>query len=353
MRKRSLVVGVALAGALCMTACGSKTTPEQTDKAVSAEAEVKSDNTLDEVEDASDEEAETVEEAEETKSSKEPQTVILDGFEDMNIEEASESDIEKFNSDNPYFSINTDAIPDNVKIQIAETVIPGTDDIAYAVGFNEENDSDSNTTEDGGISLDGTGGVSGLAAYRNSSNVTKEGFDALKTKVGEGDKLEVDDIKTWGYLIQAAGGTGASSIEEDGLSVSTGELGEGMDEESIAENLDTFAGMLSNRKVADKTFVQLNINFLVMMKMGVNLGDVDDVYMVSDITFGNSGIDLSDIIEFKDVKEHHKSDTVAPVKEKETDGNKDDEYDLGDYGTWETDDTEEDTESTLVIGTDN
>lgn len=298
MRKRNLaIIGMTVAlGSASLCGCASQNTKQEETSSV-IETAVDTEST-----------AETTEEVADKGSGK-AQDVVLDGFEDKSIENASESDIEEFNKDNPYFSINASVLEDK-DVTLHEITIPGTDRIAYVAGIQTKESDDTeetdSTSEDGEISIDG-GAATILVGYKNTTSTTKEQFDALKTKVGEGDALTKDDYIAWANLF------GAGALAGDIDDIDASDMAD-LDDEA----LEQYAGLMSNKKVSGVPFVQLGINFFAQMNFGTSLADNDAAYIIYDISFGDSN-NLNDVVEFKDVKEHHKSDKIAPEKETEAD----------------------------------
>lgn len=132
MRKRHLVCGMVVAlGVSSLTACGTKkenTAATGKSTEISTEVETAAEET------SENEKSETVEDvietAVDTKNTGEAETVVIEGFKDSSVPMASADQIKEFNSKNPYFDVNADAVTDQ-DVNLVEYCVPGTDDIVY------------------------------------------------------------------------------------------------------------------------------------------------------------------------------------------------------------------------------
>ena len=321
MRKRHIAVcGMVVAlGVSSLTACGTK---KENTTATGKSTEIST-----EVETAENEKSETTENVIETdvdtETTGEAETVVIEGFKDSSVPIASADQIKEFNSKNPYFDVNADAVVDQ-DITLVEYCVPGTDDIVYGAVISTKQANTKETEDetevgaeagvDGEMDLDfDAQAASVILGYRNSTDVTKDQFIEIKNKVGEGDSLTKDDIMAWGKLF-AAGMNGLDTGEGSIVSGSDFDFSDDAMTDISDEDLAEYASMYTNRKVSGVPFVQLGVNFLVQMNIGTSVADNDTAYALYEMQFGGSQ-NLNDMITFKDAKKHYKSDTIAEIPE--------------------------------------
>lgn len=339
MRKRHLAVcGMMVAlGVSSLTACGTKKeavntenvteiSTEASNESEVSETEASEAETSEELEEPKDDKSETSEDVLETavdaKPTSDVETVVIEGFEDNTVHKASADQIKEFNSKNPYFDVNADAAAGQ-DITLVEYCAPGTDDIVYGamISTPEETEAETGASTDGEMSVDfNTQAASLILEYRNRTGVTKDQFMEVKNKVGEGDALTKDDLLAWSKVF-ASGMTGLDLGED---SIMSGAEFDYNFSEDIINNVsdddinDYYAGMYTNRKISDVSFVQAGINFIMQMNFGVSVADNDTDYALYELQVGGSQ-NLNDIITFKNAEKHYKSDTVAEMPETDAD----------------------------------
>lgn len=329
MRKRHLAVcGMVVAlGVSSLTACGTKKEVVNTGKVTEISTEASKDDTSEESNESEAEKSDTSEDvletAVDTETTGEAETVVIEGFKDSTVSMASADQIKEFNSKNPYFDVNADAVDDQ-DVTLVEYCVPGTDDIVYGAVIStkqddtKETEAEAEASADGEVSLDfDAQAASVILGYRNRTDVTKDQFMEIKNKVGEGDTLTKDDVLAWSKVF-AAGMTGLDLGEDSIMSGSDFDFSEDTMNDISDDDIADYASMFTNRKVSDVPFVQMGVNFLVQMNMGTSVADNDTAYALYEMQFGGSQ-NLNDIITFKNAEKHYKSDTVAEMPETEED----------------------------------